>query len=92
MKRIYRYPLEITDRVTLRLPIGARILSVGPPRGGSGFHLDLWALVDPDADGEDRFFCIVGTGNPAPDFIDRHIGTVATAGGALIWHVFEEAR
>lgn len=30
---------------------------------------------------------VVGTGHPVPDFTE-HIGSVVTAGGALVWHVY----
>lgn len=32
---------------------------------------------------------VIGTGQEAPDDWE-HIGSVATAGGALVWHVFAE--
>lgn len=91
MKRIYRYHLGIDDRPDARLPIGARVLSVAAARAEGSRYLELWALVDPDADSEDRYFRIFGTGHPVDeDFLGRFIGTVSMAGGALIWHVFED--
>ena len=91
-RRIFRYRLPLTDRPVVTLPTDAEVLSVGPPRDGSD-HLDLWAVVDADMPTEqDRKFRIVVTGNPMSDDCGRFIGTVPTHGGALIWHVFEEAR
>jgi hypothetical protein len=90
IQRIYRYRLPITDAPAIELPIGAQVLSVGPPRDGRD-ELDLWALVDPDQVAIRTEFRIVGAGNPVPYDCGRFIGTVPTHGGQLIWHVFEAA-
>jgi hypothetical protein len=98
--RIYMYPLEVTDRQTVRMQDRARILTVQEQDG----VLCLWALVDPDAPLLRREILIVGTGHPVPDEVaqcyedefTRHpqgsgglyIGTVQQADGALVWHVF----
>lgn len=34
---------------------------------------------------------VYGTGQPVPLF-DEHLGSVVTAMGALVWHVFESAK
>lgn len=87
-QRIYKYPLELTDRQEVHLPEGAVILHVAVQNG----IICLWALVDPDAWNEDRTFWIVGTGGTMPpgfgagiEFV--HQGTVEQ--GPFIWHVFE---
>lgn len=101
MNTIYKYDLNITDRQILQLPVDAQILSIQqqnttPVYGADGRPvlnntLQLWALVDPDAALEQRHFIIVGTGNPMPDgAAGYHLATVVTAGGALVWHIFEE--
>jgi hypothetical protein len=38
-----------------------------------------------------RAFTVFGTGHPLPEWAtpDRHRGSVITAGGALVWHLFE---
>lgn len=91
-RRIFRYRLAITGAPGLHMPAGAEVLSVGPPRDGSD-RLDMWAVIDVRVGGfeEYREFRVVGTGHPMPDDCGRFIGTVATHGGALIWHVFEAA-
>jgi hypothetical protein len=87
-KRIYRYQLPVVDAPVLRLPLGAEVLSVGPPRDGGG-DLDVWALVNTEAVSIRREFRVVGTGNPLPDDLGRFVGTVPLYDGALIFHVFE---
>jgi hypothetical protein len=87
-RRIWRFPLPITDRVRIDMPEGAQPLSVAVSRTG-GEDLDLWAIVNPDNTPGFRTFLVVGTGNPVPADCGRFIGTVATHGGALVWHVFE---
>jgi hypothetical protein len=76
--------------MTLQLPAGAEVLSVGPPRDGEDKPLDLWALVDPEAPLEARTFRIYGTGHDVPDFYGLFVGTVQLYGGSLIFHVFED--
>lgn len=85
-----RYRLPITDHVTVRLPDGSRVLSVGPPRDGRD-ALDLWARVDPTSPLRAYRFWIVGTGHPLPDRAGRFVGTAVTHGGSLVWHVFADA-
>lgn len=87
---IWKFSLQITDRQTVTMPVGANILSVQDQAGG----LQLWAIVNPDAEREQRVIEIVGTGNPMVDIEKEdlarfHIATVQVRGGALVWHVFE---
>jgi len=87
---IWKFPLAVCDLQTVEMPIGAQILSVHDQAGG----LQMWAIVNPDADRQLRTIEIAGTGNPIPDVLitghrRRHIATVQTRGGSLVWHVFE---
>lgn len=85
---IWKYPLRLTDVQSIEMPLGAEIIAVAEQYGA----LCLWAWVndDPDAKQVKRQIAIVGTGNPAPGYHEAlHIGTVVTAGGSLVWHVFE---
>ena len=87
MKTIWKYELPMQEDVYLQMPEGAEVLSVGEQHG----RLCLWALVDDNACTEGRAFSIRGTGYPADGVeTQTHIGTVVTAGGALVWHVFEQ--
>lgn len=90
MEVIWKFSLQITDRQTVTMPVGANILSVQDQVGG----LQLWAIVNPDAEREQRVIEIVGTGNPMVDIEKEnlarfHIATVQVRGVALVWHVFE---
>ena len=81
---IWKYELEITDRQTILMPGGAKILAVGDQDG----TLCLWAECDPGNLGLDRVIAIVGTGHPMPGMgRPVHIGTVLMP--PFVWHVFE---
>ena len=85
--RIYKYPLKITDIQTVRMPKGAKILSVQEQHG----KVCVWALVDPDERIVDKTILIIGTGNPIDDIdLDDYyfLNTVQSGGEPLIWHVF----
>jgi hypothetical protein len=87
-KTIWKFILEVKDFQTFEMPIYAEILSVQM----QVTHGCLWALVDPNAEIEERHFEIFGTGNPVGcDMgIDRrYIGSYQTDGGMYVWHVFE---
>lgn len=93
MKTIHRYQLPITDSPVISMPTGAQVLAAPPDaRNSHGRTVEIWAVVDPDQDHEDRAFRVVGTGNPLPDDCGRFIGTVITHGNAALWHIFEAER
>jgi len=59
MRKIFKYQIPIQDEFELELPVGARILS---------FQIQyeepvIWAIVDPDAEKEKRYFNLYGTGH-----------------------------
>jgi hypothetical protein len=89
MKTIYKYPLEVTDKVVITMPLGAEILCVQM----QGITPCLWALVDYNtakADiTEERIIRIAGTGHGITEVIISYIGTVQLYKGNLIFHVFE---
>ncbi len=84
---IWKYPLLVTDRQDVRMPLNAAILSVQM----QGETLCLWALVNPVAPLVLRTFEVFGTGHPIAhsDEIRKYIGTVQSPGRSLVWHVFE---
>lgn len=53
----------------------------------------MWFLVDTEQQPMKRTFAIVGTGNPAPDYINasEHLATFQMLVGAFVWHLFEVA-
>jgi hypothetical protein len=81
--KIFKYPLTLTDKQTILLPIGAELLTIQNQNGS----LCLWASVDEKAFLEARTFAIYGTGNPLPESIGRYISTVQMDG--FVWHIFE---
>lgn len=86
MRTIWKFPLFVEDEQIVRMPKGAEILHAAFQLG----VLCLWAKVDPDADEEERYVRIAGTGHPISESGGmRHIATVLTADGSLVWHVFE---
>lgn len=92
MKAIYKYPVTVTDHALLLAPPGAKILTVAAPPedpGVTGWFY-VWAEVDPDLEPVAQELRVYGTGHPMPDDPGRYLGTVFCAGGALIWHVYEE--
>lgn len=87
--RVWKWPLQITDRQALMMPAGAVVLTVQM----QGHQPQLWALVDEtqDTPKQPRAFAIYGTGNPMPNDPGRYIATFQTHGGDLVWHAFEQA-
>jgi hypothetical protein len=86
MRTIYKYPLEITDAQTIKMPEGAKILSVH----NQGGTTCLWAEVDTDKELTERAIEIFGTGNPM--WVDmgvqrEFIGTVLDR--QFVRHVYE---
>lgn len=85
---IWKFPLEITDEQTVKMPEHAIILSA---QLQGGYGICLWAMVNPEAAKIERTFLVYGTGNPIEeDKLQQYIGTVQTAAGSLVWHIFEK--
>jgi len=90
-RRIWKFPLAVTDYQTVKMPAGAKMLSVAMVRD----QMVAYALCDPNAEVQERTCLIVGTGNPIEEYADLEwvdtmdfIGTVQMLDGALVWHVF----
>ena len=89
MYTVYKYHVGWQDGATIKLPVGAKILSFQ----NQGETPVIWALVDL---GEPqtvlRRFIIRGTGHKLgfhPACV-QYIGTAQFEQGALIWHLFEQ--
>lgn len=85
---IWKFPLEVTDSQSVKMPKASRILSV-QTQGGQPC---LWAWVDSEAPLETRTFHTFGTGHPMRKDarqILEHVGTYQLNDGALVFHVFE---
>ncbi len=86
MKRIFKYPLDLTSFQTVQLPVGSKIISVGNQCN----KLRMWVEVDPEQrDTQTRKIVVVGTGHTLPDVELRFIGTVPINEGTFIWHIYE---
>lgn len=83
MKRIWKYPLEMSEVQYVEMPHGARILSAGL----QGETICLWALVEPDnTPYRNMRIEIRGTGHPVNVIASDFVGTVQI--GVYVWHVF----
>jgi hypothetical protein len=83
---IYKYPLQVQDEVAVALPRGAELLDVQAQDDTPC----LWALVETEANTEQRVFCIFGTGHRISALGLRYIATCQLHGEMLVLHVFEK--
>ncbi len=92
---VWKYELKPTDISKFAMPKGSRILSCqtqGAPDENGIAPLMLWALVNPSLPKENRYFNVVGTGNPLTIESLKNlifIDTIQFAGGQLVFHIFE---
>jgi len=82
--KIWKYKFPLTDFI-LQLPKGTKILDALM----QGEYPCLWALLDPNADKEERRFIVMGTGQTFPKLELKltHISTFLENG--YVWHLFE---
>lgn len=86
--RVYKYEFAIDDYVTIKMPVGAKILKVEIQKTVPC----LWACVMPDAETEDRHFRIYGTGQDIDEKeAIKHIATFQEINydASFVWHFFE---
>lgn len=61
MKKIYKYPMPVQEKIELQLPVGAKIIRVSDIEG----LFYLWAIVDTDCEEtETRHIEFYNTGQP----------------------------
>jgi len=85
MKTIWKFDLLTTDCQVVSMPKDSKIISVQT-------QFDepcIWAVVDDQAETEDRYFVIVGTGHQVLHDNLLFIGTFQLHTGALVFHLFE---
>lgn len=87
VRRIFKYPVELTDSFAIDLPAGAEVLTV-QTQGDAPF---IWALVVDHARLEPRHFRLCGTGHVLGDGT-RYVGTFQLHDGAFVGHLFEVRR
>lgn len=86
--KIWKWQLSVDDTQNIKMPKGARILSVGVQHGNPV----IWALVNPNAKHEPRTIYTRGTGRPALDVAGKYyVGTYQLVNGNFIGHVFCDA-
>lgn len=85
--RIFKWTLSVTDKQSLRMHEGAKLLTLQT----QGDAPQLWALVDEKAPLVTRIFSTYGTGHTMPEGDPgQYVGTYQLQGGSLVFHVFEE--
>lgn len=83
MKTVWKFPLKIRDDQSVRMPLCAEIIHAGLDPQGSPC---VWALVEDTKPEIERTIHISGTGYPAPDGDNRHVGSFNH--GPYVWHVW----
>lgn len=85
-KEIWKYSLIDVGNNTFEIPSGAKILTCQLQREVP----TIWALVNPDAEKEERHFEVVGTGHDISKGIGgfSYINTVQLTNG-IVLHIFE---
>jgi len=84
MKTIYKYTVTgLPLQNKIEMPMGATILSVNM----QGADCCMWALVDTNAETEEREFELVGTGWALVDYMS-YVGTCFAEDG-YAWHIME---
>ncbi len=87
MKSIWKFPLKVTDEQTISIPKDYQPLDVQVQNGEPCF----WAKVNPESPKVELTLVTRGTGHEIPDgVVEDYIGTYQMAGGALVWHVFQD--
>lgn len=85
MVTVWKFELEVADRVEVELPAKAKILHVGT-QDPTGRTIAIWAEVRPELERETRIFNIAGTGHRRPE--GEFVGSVIA--GPFVWHIYEE--
>lgn len=85
MRTIHKFPFEIADDVTVRMPGGARILKVEC----QGDTPCIWAIVDTSREKLQRHFQIFGTGHEVGLWASEKTHIATFQQGQLVWHMFE---
>lgn len=87
MKTIWKYALEVSDRQTVNMPVGSKMLSIQTQNEKPC----LWVLVNPKEVGLiDITIRIYGTGHNIESEQLTYIDTFQLSGGMLVFHAFKE--
>jgi hypothetical protein len=86
VKRVLKWDVPVDDR---EHTIGAGFIAhVGCQQGPETVQVWTEQSDDHPTRWPARTVRVFGTGQPLPDGA-RHLGSVVSAGGALVWHVYE---
>lgn len=83
---VWKFSVPVGEPCTRRLPAGADVIATGCQLGPDIVH--FWAEVAPDQPLVERHFQACGTGEILPEPHVHH-GSVITADGKLVWHLYE---
>jgi len=84
LRTIYKYPLELTATQTIKMHVGANVLTAQLQNG----IITLWVDCQPENKKEDRTFWIFGTGTGIPVRYLDYISTIQLHD--YVWHIYEE--
>lgn len=85
MKTIHRYVVPAND-LPHQIELTGPIVHVATR---AEVHVELWAVVDPEAAPTAHAFQVIGTGHPMPEGARTVVGTAVTPSGRLVWHLVE---
>ncbi len=87
---VWKFEIHKDSYPAIRMPIGAKILTVKMENGGPDAQPCIWAEVNPMAATELRQFQVAGTGQGLSKNPRTYIGTWQDRW--LVWHLFELLR
>lgn len=74
---------EITREQFIKMPLGAKILSIQIQHG----NVTVWYLCQPEATMVNRRIAIYGTGHEVNGVVGEYLATIQI--GTLVWHYFD---
>ena len=89
--RIWKYQMPVKESFSIKLPKGAKIIRMAGENG----YLWLWAVIDTDAELEDRYFDAFKAGGTMPDDLSSHsfVGMASIyIQQELMLYIFEVAK
>ena len=82
MRKVFKYPVPLTDAQEIALPIGAKFLDLQVQHGA----LMMWCEIDDTQPLVGCTLFYVGTGQPIYHNAVHYLATVQT--GAFVWHLY----
>ncbi len=91
MRTVWKTKINMSEKTIHEVPEGAKLLHVDEQYA----MMHAWWEVDDDKPLTAVTTVIVGTGNEVPEMQDDHlvhVGTIPTAGGAFVWHIYMPSK